>query len=182
MVTGCKNKLPEVLWAYQTAHKTLVGMSPYQLVYDKTCHLPFELEFKAHWVIKGWNMDLELARQNMKMQISELEEWQEKAYHSTKLYKERTKRWHDKRIKKKEFHLRDKVLLFNSRVQLFGYGKLQSKWDGPFKVVASSPHGAITLESDDGQLFTVNAQRLKIFYKPEIQELKEFNVIEFINF
>ena len=44
-----------------------------------------------------------------------------------KIYKERTKRWHDKRIKKKEFTLRDKVLLFNSRVKLFRHGKLQSK-------------------------------------------------------
>jgi hypothetical protein len=52
-----------------------------------------------------------------------LEEWREKAYHNSKIYKERTKRWHDKRIKK-EFVLGDKVLLFNSRVKLFGHGKL----------------------------------------------------------
>jgi hypothetical protein len=50
------------------------------------------------------------------MQISELEEWREKAYHNAKLYKERIKWWHDKLIKKKEFNPRDKVLFFNSRV------------------------------------------------------------------
>ena len=44
------------------------------------------------------------------------------------------KRWHDKRIKK-EFALGDKVLLFNSRVKLFGHEKLRSKWEGPFKVI-----------------------------------------------
>ena len=65
------------------------------------------------------------------MQLSELDEWCEKAYHNAKIYKERTKRWHDKRIKK-EFAIRDKVLLFNSRVKLFGHGKLQNKWKGPF--------------------------------------------------
>jgi dTDP-4-amino-4,6-dideoxygalactose transaminase len=69
-------------------------------------------------------MDFEEAREKRKMQLSELEEWQEKAYHNAKIYKERTKRWHDKRLKKKEFNPGDKVLLFNSRVKLFGHGKL----------------------------------------------------------
>ena len=60
------------------------------------------------------------------MQLSELDEWCEKAYHHAKIYKERTKRWHDKRIKKKDFTLGDKVLLFNFWVKLFGHGKLWS--------------------------------------------------------
>ena len=79
------------------------------------------------------------------MQLAELEEWREKAYHSAKIYKDRTKRWHDKRIKPKEFKLGDKVLMFNSRVKLFGEGKLHSKWKGPYTVVNTSSHGAITL-------------------------------------
>jgi len=69
-------------------------------------------------------MDLHLASENRLMQLSELEEWREKAYHNSRIYKERTKRWHDMRIKHKEFNPRDKVLLFNSRVKLFGHGKL----------------------------------------------------------
>ena len=80
-------------------------------------------------------MDFEAARTKRKIQLSKLDEWHEKAYHNSKIYTERTKRWHDKRIKK-EFTPGDKVLLFNSRVQLFGHGKLQSKWKGPFKVKA----------------------------------------------
>ena len=54
-------------------------------------------------------MDIEAAKTKRKMQLSELDERCEKAYHNTKIYKERTKRWHDKRIKKKEFTSRDKV-------------------------------------------------------------------------
>jgi hypothetical protein len=69
-------------------------------------------------------MDLDAVGIKRKMQLSELDEWREKAYHNSKIYKERVKRWHEKRIKKKEFAPRDKVLLFNSRVNLFGHGKL----------------------------------------------------------
>jgi hypothetical protein len=68
-------------------------------------------------------MDFEAARIKRKMQLSELDKWRGKAYHKAKIYKERTKRWHDKRIKK-EFAPDDKVLLFNCRVKLFGHGKL----------------------------------------------------------
>jgi hypothetical protein len=93
------------------------------LVYGKTCHLPVELEFKAHWAIRRWNMDFKAVRVKRKMQLSELDEWRERAYHNSKINKERTKRWHDKRIKK-EFAPEDKVLLFNSRVKLFRHGKL----------------------------------------------------------
>jgi hypothetical protein len=67
-------------------------MTPYQLVYGKTCHLPVEFEHKDLCALKKWNMDLKAAGTKRKIWIAELEEWREKAYHSAKLYKERTKR------------------------------------------------------------------------------------------
>ena len=94
----------------------------------------------------------------------------------------RTKSWHDKRIKHKEFKPRDKVLLFNSRVKLFGHGKLRSKWDGPYEVIDTSTHGAITIQDDTGNTFKVNGQRLKIYFKPQINMVEELDVIEFIEF
>ena len=68
-------------------------------------------------------MDFEAAGTKRKMQLSELNEWREKAYHNAKIYKERKKQWHEKRIKK-EFTPGHKVLLFNSRVKLFRHEKL----------------------------------------------------------
>jgi hypothetical protein len=114
------------------------------------------------------------------MQLSELEEWREKAYHNSKIYKERTKGWNDKRIKHKKFTPGDKVLMFNSRVKLFGHGKLQSKWEGPFKVIEASSHGAVTLQDDEGNVFKVNDQRLKVVLEP--QNIEEIDVIEFLQF
>jgi hypothetical protein len=66
-------------------------------------------------------MDFEVAETKWKMQLSELEEWRQKVYHSAKVYKERTKRWHDKRIIKKEVNPGDQVLLLTP-----GYNSLST--------------------------------------------------------
>jgi len=91
MGTMWKDQLPEALWAYRTVYKTPLGMSPYQLVYGKTCHL-HGIRAQSSLGHYRWNIDFKAIRNKRKMQLSELEEWSEKAYHNSKLYKERTKR------------------------------------------------------------------------------------------
>ena len=86
-----------------------------------------------------------------------------------------------KRIRPKEFKPEDKVLLFNSRVKLFGEGKLRSKWKGPYTVINASSHGAITLQDDEGKLFNVNGQRLKVFHMP-YNSSDEFDIINLVEF
>jgi hypothetical protein len=125
-------------------------------------------------------MDLKAAGTKRKIQIAELEEWREKAYHNAKLYKERTKRWHDKRIKIKQFKPGDKVLLFNSHIHLFGYGNLRSKWEGPYLVLHAADHGAVTLQCDDGDRFKANGQRHKLFLEPNPHDFEEVDILDFL--
>ena len=123
-------------------------------------------------------MNFQKAGLYRKQQLSELEEWRGKAYHSAKIYKEKTKKWLDKRIKQKEFNPGDKILLFNSRIKLFGHGKLHSKCEGPYSVVEAVPHGEITLQDDDGKIFKVNGHHLKIFLEPDNKEYHVINIIK----
>nr|GEZ13224.1 reverse transcriptase domain-containing protein [Tanacetum cinerariifolium] len=110
---------PEPLSVIEEPYKTPIGYTLYKLVYEKACHLPIELEHKAYWALKYANFDLQTAGDHRKVQLNELNDLRDQAYENSLIYKEKTKRLHDLKIKDRVFNIGDRVLLFNSQLKIF---------------------------------------------------------------
>nr|GEX69644.1 hypothetical protein [Tanacetum cinerariifolium] len=108
-----------------------------------------------------------------KLQLNELSELRDQAYKNSLIYKERTKKLHDAKIKNRIFNVGDQVLLFNSRLKIFS-GKLKSRWSGPFTISEIYPYETAKLTHSDGSNFKVNCHRLKHYhggYPPPLEIL-----------
>nr|GEZ11366.1 reverse transcriptase domain-containing protein [Tanacetum cinerariifolium] len=164
------DKLDDALWAFWTAYKTPIRCTPYKLVYGKACHHLVELEHKAYWALKHANFNLKTAGDHRKVQINELNELRDQAYENYLIYKEKTKRLHDSKIKNRVFNIGDRVLLFNSHLKIF-FDKLKSRWSGPFTISQVYPYGTIELSQPDGPNFKVNGHHLKHYFGEDIPKL-----------
>nr|GEY90828.1 hypothetical protein [Tanacetum cinerariifolium] len=113
--------------------------------------------------LKHANFNLKTAGDHRKLQLNELSELHDQAYENSLLYKERTKKLHDAKIKNRIFNIGDQVLLFNSRLKIFSE-KLKSRWSDPFTISEVYPYGTAKLVHSDGSNFKVNCHRLKHYH------------------
>ncbi|GKB85814.1 reverse transcriptase domain-containing protein, partial [Tanacetum coccineum] len=125
--------------------------------------------------LKHANFDLKTAGDHRKMQLNELNELRDQAYENSLIYKERTKKLHDSKIKNRIFNVGDRVLLFNSRLKIF-LGKLKTRWLGPFTITKVFPYGTIELSQPNGPNFKVNGHCVKHYFggdlpPKEVQDL-----------
>ena len=113
-------------------------------------------------------MDLDRAGMSRLLQLQELEELRLDAYENSRIYKEKSKLFHDNMIARKQFEIGQKVLLYNSRLKLMP-GKFRSRWVGPFVIVNVFPYDAVEIKSlDSNKVFKVNGHRLKVYHEGEI--------------
>nr|GEU65114.1 reverse transcriptase domain-containing protein [Tanacetum cinerariifolium] len=148
-------------------YETPIGCTPYKLVYGKACHLPIKLEHKTYWALKQANFDLAVAGDHQKVQLNELNELRDHAYENSLIYKEKTKRIHDSKIKNLVFNVGDRVLLFNSRLKIFS-GKLKTRWSGPFTITKVFPYGTVELSQANKPNFKVNGHRVKRYFRGDV--------------
>ena len=171
-------KLLDSFWAYKTTYKTILGMSPYQLVYGKACHLLVEIEYKAWWAVKKLNLDMSRPSLKRLLDINELEEMRNDAYLNSKIVKDKLKRCYDQLIARKHFQKGDQVLLYDSKFHLFP-GKLKSRWTGPFTIQEVYLNGSVDLlNAKDNRVFKVNGQRLKPYAAQHSIDKEEISLLD----
>nr|GEZ82565.1 reverse transcriptase domain-containing protein [Tanacetum cinerariifolium] len=164
------DKLDDALWAFRTAYKTPIGCTPYKLVYEKACHFLIELEHKAYWALKQVNFDLTVMGDHRNVQLNELNELHDHAYENSLIYKEKTKRIHDSKIKNRVFNVGDRVLLFKSRLKIF-LGKLKTRLSVPFTITKVFPYGTVELSQTNWPNCKVNGHRVKHYFGGDVPQL-----------
>ncbi|GJS51292.1 reverse transcriptase domain-containing protein [Tanacetum coccineum] len=154
----CNDQFEKVMLKYGVTHHLSTAYRP---------QTSRQVEHKAYWALKHANFDLKTAGDQRKIQLNELSELRDQAYENSLIYKEKTKRIHDAKIKNRVFNVGDQVLLFNSRLKIFS-GKLKSRWSGPFTIVQVFPYGTVELSQNSGPNFKVNGHRLKHYFGGDV--------------
>nr|GEW19553.1 reverse transcriptase domain-containing protein [Tanacetum cinerariifolium] len=143
----CNDQFPKVMIKYGVTHRLATAYHP-----------------QRSGQVEVSNRCLKRILERKKLQLNEL---RDQAYENSLIYKERTKKLHDSKIKNRIFNVVDQVLLFNSRLKIFS-GKLKTRWSGPFTITQVFLYGIVELSQPDGLNFKVNGRRVKHYFGGDI--------------
>nr|GEU67782.1 DNA-directed DNA polymerase [Tanacetum cinerariifolium] len=162
----CNDKFAKVMSKYGVTYRLATAYHPQTSRQVEVLNR----EHKAYWALKHVNFDLKTAGDHRKLQLNELNELRDQAYKNSLIYKEKTKKLYDSKIKNRIFNVGDRVLLFNSRLKIFS-GKLKTRWSGPFTITKVFPYGTVELSQLDGPKFKVNDHRVKHYFGGDVSQL-----------
>nr|GEV28582.1 hypothetical protein [Tanacetum cinerariifolium] len=172
----CNDQFVKVMLKYGVTHRLAIAYHPQTSRQVKVSNRDLKriLERTVGENRSSWSDKLDDAlwtfRDHHKVQLNELDELHNQAYENSLIYKEKKKRIHDSKIKDRVFNVDDRVLLFNSRLNIF-LVKLKTHWSGPLTITKVFPYGTVKLSQTDGPNFKVNGHRLKNYFGENIPKM-----------
>nr|GEZ78586.1 DNA-directed DNA polymerase [Tanacetum cinerariifolium] len=159
-----KNKDINENFPLETLGSLSIDSTPCLPSSDEWSSRGFQSWIETHFREDSWGKScLVTAGDHRKLQLNEVNELRDQAYENSLIYKERTKKLHDSKIKNRIFNVGDQVLLFNSRLKIF-LGKLKTRWSGPFTITQVFPYGTVELSQPNGPNFKVNGHHVKHYF------------------
>nr|GEW46663.1 hypothetical protein [Tanacetum cinerariifolium] len=159
----CNDKFAKATSKYGVTHRLATAYHPQTSGQVEVSNQ----EHKAYWSLKRVNFDLKTMGDHQKLQLNEL---RDQAYENSLIYKEKTKKLHDSKIKNHIFNVGDQVLLFNSHLKIFSR-KLKTRWSRPFTIKKVFPYGTVELSQPDGVNFKVNGHHVKHYFGGDVPQL-----------
>ena len=170
--TDWDRKLTSAVYAYNTAHKSTTGRTPYYLVYGQEVLQSIETEVETLRVLAANHGDKTDTLDHRLQVIDRMEEDRMEALERTKEVQAKRKEVYDKRITTdKGIEEGGLVLVYDSRYKNFP-GKLHTRWMGPFRVDKIYSNGSLQLSDLEGYPMDtrVNGSRVKLYRPDDVRE------------
>nr|GFA36835.1 DNA-directed DNA polymerase [Tanacetum cinerariifolium] len=158
----CNDQFTKVMLKYGVTHRLATAYHP-----------------QTSGQVEVFNRGLKIILERTVVKLNELNKLRDQAYENSLIYKEKTTRIHDSKIKDRVFNVGDRVLLFNSRLKIFS-GKLKTRWSGPFTITQVFSYGTVELSQTDRLNFKMNGHKLKHYFGEEIPKMVVLDLQTFL--